>query len=60
VIDPARLRPEKSEVQRLISDNRLALQKLGWSPQVSFEDGLQKTFEWIKAHLSLYSQDYVV
>jgi len=60
VIDPARLRPEKSEVQRLISDNRLALQKLGWSPQVSFEDGLQKTFEWIKGHSSLYSQEYVV
>jgi len=60
VIDPARLRPEKSEVQRLISDNRLALQKIGWSPQVSFEDGLQKTFAWIKEHQSLYSQGYVV
>lgn len=60
IIDPSRLRPEKSEVQRLISDNRLALQKLGWSPQVSFEDGLQKTFDWIKGHSSLYSQDYVV
>ena len=60
IIDPSRLRPEKSEVQRLISDNHLALQKLGWSPQVSFEAGLQKTFEWIKGHLSLYSNDYVV
>jgi len=60
IIDPSRLRPEKSEVQRLISDNRLALQKLGWSPQVSFEAGLQKTFEWIKGHLSLYSNEYVV
>ncbi len=60
VIDHARLRPEKSEVQRLVSDNRLALQKLGWSPQVSFEDGLQKTFEWIKGNSSLFSKEYVV
>lgn len=60
VIDPARLRPEKSEVQRLISDNRLALEALGWSPQVSFEDGLQKTFEWIRENPSLFSKEYVV
>jgi nucleoside-diphosphate-sugar epimerase len=60
VVDPSRLRPEKSEVQRLISDNRLALQKLGWSPQVPFEEGLQKTFDWIKEHITLFSQDYVV
>ncbi len=60
VIDPSRLRPEKSEVQRLISDNRLALQRLDWSPQVTFEEGLRKTFDWIKENLSLFSKDYVV
>jgi dTDP-glucose 4,6-dehydratase len=60
VVDPARLRPEKSEVQRLISDNRLALQNLGWSPQISLEDGLQRTFDWIKENLSMFSRDYVI
>jgi len=60
IVDQTRLRPEKSEVQRLMSDNRLALQKLNWSPCIPFEEGLQKTFEWIKGHLSLYSKDYVV
>lgn len=60
VIDPTRLRPEKSEVQRLISDNRLALEALGWSPQVSFEEGLQKTFEWIRENAPLFSKEYVV
>ncbi len=60
VIDRERLRPEKSEVQRLISDNSLALQKIGWSPQVSFEAGLQATFDWIKDHLPRYSNQYVV
>ena len=60
VIDPSRLRPEKSEVQRLVSDNRLALQKIGWSPKVSFEEGLRQTFEWIDQNSALFSRDYVV
>jgi NAD dependent epimerase/dehydratase len=60
VIDQERLRPEKSEVQRLISDNGLALKKMGWAPQVSFEEGLKNTFDWIKDHLALYSNQYVV
>ena len=54
VIDPERLRPEKSEVLRLISDNRLAREALGWSPQVGLEDGLDKTIAWIRAHMDLY------
>jgi dTDP-glucose 4,6-dehydratase len=60
-IEDARLRPEKSEVQRLLSDNRLAFAKIGWRPQVSFNDGLRQTFEWIKQNLSMYTSDrYVV
>jgi nucleoside-diphosphate-sugar epimerase len=60
VVDQDRLRPEKSEVQRLISDNRLALQKMNWMPQVSFEDGLKMTFDWIKDHLDLFSKKYTL
>jgi dTDP-glucose 4,6-dehydratase len=54
VVDAERLRPEKSEVFRLISDNRLAREKLGWSPQVNLDDGLKITIDWIRAHLDLY------
>ncbi len=32
VTEPERLRPEASEVQRLLSDNSLAREKLGWAP----------------------------
>jgi dTDP-glucose 4,6-dehydratase len=53
-VDPGRLRPEKSEVQRLLSDNRLARQRLGWSPHVDLRTGLAQTIEWIKEHLHLY------
>ena len=53
-IDPERLRPEKSEVQRLLADNRLAYQHLGWKPQVELTGGLKKTIVWIKNHMDHY------
>ncbi|MGE5250280.1 MAG: SDR family NAD(P)-dependent oxidoreductase [Bacteroidota bacterium] len=53
-VDASRLRPEKSEVQRLMSDNRLAQEKLGWLPGVDLREGLSRTIDWISANLSLY------
>lgn len=53
-LDEDRLRPVKSEVQRLLSDNRLARQRLSWEPQVSLEQGLVETIAWIREHLDLY------
>ena len=53
-IDPERLRPVKSEVGRLLSDNRLALETLGWQPTVDLEEGLQLTIVWIAANLKRY------
>jgi len=53
-VDPARLRPAGSEVLRLISDNRLAAERLGWKPAVSLDEGLGRTIDWIRSHLELY------
>lgn len=44
-----RVRPEASEVMHLLSDPSQALAELGWAPQVSLEEGLRQTAEWIKA-----------
>jgi dTDP-glucose 4,6-dehydratase len=52
--DSQRLRPEASEVMRLLSDNSLAARRLGWSPQVTLEQGLDRTIEWVRAHLDRY------
>ena len=53
-VDPARLRPEKSEVMRLLSDNQLARERLGWRPQTSLRDGLQCTIAWMKENIQYY------
>jgi NAD dependent epimerase/dehydratase len=53
-VEPARLRPENSEVQRLLSDNQYARQRLGWTPRISLREGLLKTIDWISDHLDLY------
>jgi len=53
-VESVRLRPPKSEVTRLLSDNRLARELLGWTPLVSFREGLSKTIEWISGHMQYY------
>lgn len=52
VTDEARLRPEGSEVDRLLCDYSVAERIAGWTPQVSLEDGLTRTADWVKGHLA--------
>lgn len=59
--DERRLRPARSEVDRLLADSTRAQAQLGWEPRVSLEEGLQKTIPWIAANLAHYRPaDYVV
>lgn len=57
--DSSRIRPEKSEVQRLWCDNKLINSLTSFKPEVSFEDGLRKTIEWFldPKNLSKYKSD---
>lgn len=55
VVDEERLRPEKSEVNRLLSDNSYARERLDWKPKVSLQEGLQKTIDWVKENLEWFN-----
>ncbi|MEJ1199436.1 MULTISPECIES: GDP-mannose 4,6-dehydratase [unclassified Streptomyces] len=57
VVDPARLRPAGSEVQRLLSDNSRARDWAGWQPEVSLEEGLRHTSDWVADNLRLFATD---
>ncbi len=59
--DERRMRPAKSEVSRLLSDSSKAERLAGWRTEVSLDDGLRRTVDWIRAHLDLYRpQEYAV
>ena len=54
VVDPARERASRSEVQRLVSDHGKARRLLGWQPVVPLREGLRTTVEWMRERTELY------
>lgn len=61
VQDPRRVRPAASEVMVLQSDPAVARETLGWTAEVSLEEGLRRTAAWLGTHLHHYRPaDYAV
>ena len=60
VQEEQRLRPTRSEVMKLISDNSQAREIIGWSPKVALDDGLRQTIDFVRRHRSLYQTDAYV
>ena len=52
--DEQRLRPEKSEVNRLLGDNTLLYSLTGFRPETPIEEGLKQTVAFIRKNLSVY------
>jgi NAD dependent epimerase/dehydratase len=48
ILDKARLRPEKSEVERLLGDNKKILSLTNWSPEYDLQKGIYETIEWYR------------
>ena len=58
--DDERVRPEKSEVDRLMCDNSKARKLLGWEPRIDLTDGLRRTIDWFKSHVGEYRTSYAI
>lgn len=57
ICEEERLRPEKSEVNRLLGSNEKIKRLTNWEPKYNLETGLGETIEWIKNNLDKYKID---
>ena len=46
--DKKRVRPENSEVERLLGNNEKIMQLTGWLPKYTLDQGLKETIEWFR------------
>lgn len=56
-VEDDRIRPENSEVNRLLADTTKLRGLTDWQPQMPFRDGLERTAAWIEANLQLFDVD---
>ncbi len=57
VCDERRLRPEKSEVNRLLGSNEKIKKLTDWQPEYTFAQGIEETIGWIRGNMGLYKAD---
>lgn len=57
ICDEERLRPEKSEVNRLLGSNEKIKRLTGWQPGYTLAQGLKETIEWIGQNMNCYKTD---
>lgn len=57
ITDQQRVRPGKSEVMKLWASHQKAKELIGWEPQITLDEGLKRTIEWLSSHLDLYRPD---
>ncbi|WP_019278716.1 GDP-mannose 4,6-dehydratase, partial [Clostridium botulinum] len=55
--DEERIRPEKSEVNRLWANNTKIKNLTDWTPKYSIDEGLRETIEWIKNNMQYFKTD---
>jgi NAD dependent epimerase/dehydratase len=54
VTDDKRIRPQKSEVDRLLCDNSKIIKNTNWKPKYSLETGLKETLDWISINKKMF------
>lgn len=57
ICDEQRIRPENSEVNRLLGCNKKIMELTDWKPQYTFEEGLTETIKFLRNNLDKYKPD---
>jgi dTDP-glucose 4,6-dehydratase len=57
ICEEERLRPENSEVNRLLGSNEKIKRLTDWTPNYSLEEGIHETIEWMKQNINSYKTD---
>jgi len=57
ICEEQRLRPEKSEVNRLLGSNEKIMRLTNWKPKYTFEQGIEETIKWMRENLDAYKTD---
>ena len=57
ICDEQRVRPEKSEVNRLLGSNEKIKRLTNWEPQYTFEQGIAETIEFLRNNMDKYKTD---
>lgn len=57
VTDQERVRPDKSEVDRLYCDNTKIKELTSWKPEYSLEEGLKETIDWFADNMEFYKPE---
>lgn len=57
ICEEQRLRPQKSEVNRLLGSNEKIMKLTDWKAEYTFEQGIKETIEWIRQNLNFYKSD---
>lgn len=57
ICESERMRPAKSEVERLLGSNEKIKALTDWEPQYTFAQGLHETIEWFKQNTAGYKTD---
>lgn len=57
ICDEQRLRPKKSEVNRLLGSNEKIKALTDWKQQYTFAEGIRETIEWMKSNLNAYKTE---
>ena len=55
--DENRVRPQKSEVNRLVCDNSKIKKFTKWQPKYNLDQGLKETIEWLEQNKKLFKFD---